>query len=635
MICKQLDCSKARIQGQEYCRKHFIEFKESIWTDNSNLEDMGIIKWLAETYPEHFRNSFPKEHLETYSMLLELYDPRYLNKMQRFRELIAFRDFAKSKIIFGFMSYIIAHNGMKVRIKSLDGLVQEVVIKERLMVIFSETGGMAEDFVVNIRDEFTTNPMLRYYYNFIIEDAMDAIDRQWTRRIFKINNTFVMGLGEGQQARGRVKGAYRITFAFYDDIYSENNTLTIDGRLKIKNWFYNSAQHTLDDLEGKAFLVGTIVHDDTVVVECENSKTWRVLKYTPMPPESFYKLIREHLKVDLDKNICNLPFEEEEAEFVRIELQNEYFQKLLTEFDWQLTWVDRIDLYHIALKYKEAVENQAISGFYQEYFHIVIPSEKKKFRREYFQELGEWSVTREYGYNWFWCEKLYGKEPKHINLGIGVDVAGGSNEGDDTCISLGGLLPDGRGVVLMQHFGKYSMRDNLMNDSSEYLRQDRIITDRHYVKKIGYIDEVFRINLEYRVSIIKIGQGGGSEGQIVNEFKRVFMVNNNYTQIYPRLQATKSGHKVERISETLLPKYETMAMFHANGLEKLEYQLEFLGKAKNDDEADSEEVLFFNLTRPENIDYKLFSQPVTETKRKSMIPNRGIQTQDIDWWRTN
>lgn len=631
MKCIQLNCPKSSVQDG-YCRKHLIEQKELVWTDNTDLDNLGIVKWLSAVYPEHFRNSFPKEHLEVYSMLLELYDPRYLNKMQRYRELIAFRSFAKSKIIFGFMSYIIAHNGMKMRIKSSDGSIQEVVIKERLMVIFSETGGMAEDFVVNIRDEFTSNPMLRYYYSFIIEDAMDAIDGQWTRRIFKINKTFVMGLGQGMQARGRVKGAYRPTAVFYDDIYSENNTLTIDGRAKIKTWFYNSAQHTLDDLEGKAFLVGTIVHDDTVVVECENSKTWRVLKYTPMPPESFYKLIREHLKVDLDRSLCRLPFEENDEEFERIALQDKYFKDLEDKEDWGLTWKDRINLYHIALKYKEAVENQAINGFYQEYFHIIIPSENKKFRNSYFQKLSEFNITHEFGYNWFWCKELYGDEPRNIRLEIGIDIAGGGSEGDDSVITLGGCLPDGRWVVVDQRYGKFSMRDNITDDSAAYLRQDRVITDKQYVTKTGYIDETFRMNLQYKVNLIKIGQGGGSEGQIRNEFERVFRANYDYTQIFPRVQNNKTGNKVERIVGTLLPKYETRSVFHREGLEKLEYQLEFLGKAKNDDLADSNEVTFFNMQRPENISYKLFGQPVVENKKKSWIPNRGNPgIVDYDW----
>lgn len=215
---------------------------------------------------------------------------------------------------------------------------------------------------------------------------------------------------------------------------------------------------------------------------------------------------------------------------------------------------------------------------------------------------------------------------------MGLDIAGGEKEGDDSVITVGGCLPDGRWVVIDCKYGKFSMRDNITDDSAAYLRQDRIITDKQYVTKTGYIDEAFRLNLIYKVNLIKVGQGGGSEGAIRNEMERVFRVNYDYTQIFPRVQNNKTGNKMERIMGTLLPKYETRSVFHKEGLDKLEYQLEFLGKSTRDDLADCNEVTFFNMQRPENISYKLFGQPIVENKRKSWIPNRQDQNiMNYDW----
>ena len=625
VMCK---CGIESVKGG-LCRTHYIHTEEEIYLDNTDINDLGIIKWLGDMLPEHFRNAFPEEHAETYLSAIRLLDPRYTSKMHRLRELIAPRGFAKSKIIMGIISYICAHNGMIIKFKATDGILHEVKIDEKFIVIFSETGGMAEEFVINIRNEFEINEKLRYFYHYKIQDAKEADTGQWTKRAFKINGMYVLGLGEGQQSRGRIKGAYRITWAFYDDIYSENNTKTDTGRAGIKNWFYNSAQHSVDDLLGKSFLVGTIVHEDTVLVECEESKSWQTLKYYPMPQLKFDQFIKEHIKVDLDRASCALPFESEPDEFAMISKQIKYFDNLMDKEDMGIVWRERLGLYQLALKYKESVENSAIAGFYQEYFHLTVPTELKKFRREYFQEMKEWRIEYEFGYNWLYCEELFGDAPQMINIEMGIDIAGGKNEGDYTCISVAGVTPNGKGYVLEQSYGKYTMRDNISEDSPMYNRNDRILSDKSLVKKVGYIDEAFRMHLKYRPRIIKMGQGGGSENQSLMEMIRIFRANYSYTNIVPRAQTTRDGNKFERIKNTLLPRYETMSMYHANGLGQLEHELEFLGKTKNDDCSDALECNFFDIQRPVQLDYTFFTKKIP-----TRIPKLGYSHTSIEYdWR--
>lgn len=621
----------SEFNGKHYCRTHFIEEREKEFLDNTDWNDMGILKWLKYMYPEHYRDEFTNEHIMVYNMLLQLYDPRYVNKQHRLRELIAYRGFAKSKIIFGTISYISLHNGCTMKFKAEDGLIHEVKINEKFIVIFSETGGMAEDFVVNIRDEFSTNPMVKYFYKFTIEDAKEEDTGQWTRKAFKINGLSILGLGAGQQARGKIRGAYRPTFVFYDDIYSENNTLTEDRRDKIKKWFDNASLNSVDDLIGKVFLVGTIVHDDTVLVTCEKSDIWKTLKFYPMPTIKFKKFIKEHLIVDVDNDLCKLPYWDEPNEFTRIEKQIEYFKKFDNDSEWEVTWKERTGLYVLSIKYKEAVEKQGIAGFYQEYFHEISPEELKRFSTTYFQPLNEWEVKQEFGYNWL-LTPLY-KEPQLMNIEFGVDIAGGTKEGDNTVITVGGMISNGKGFVLEQKIGKFAMRDNLHDNFSILHRTDKVMTDRSYISKIGYIDELFRLAIKYNPRIIKIGQGGGSEGAIINEVRRVFQANEFYVNISPRPQTSREGNKIERIKETLLPKYETMSMYHAKGLDKLEYELEYLGKAKNDDAADSLEVQMFNIVRPARIDYNLFKNPVKSFTPKWGHANINSQNDWLNDWR--
>lgn len=596
-------CSKNAVNSG-LCREHYIEEIEKVYLDNTSCDaNMGILKWLKYMYPEHYRNSFNKAHIEVYLMLLRLYDPRYINKQHRLRELIAFRGFSKSKIIFGLISYLLAHNGQTMKIKSEDGNIWDVAINEKYIVLFSETATMAEEFVTNIRDEFVTNPRLKYFYKFQIEEAIDDITGQWTRKAFKINGCYIVGLGAKQQARGKIKGAYRPTFAFFDDIYSENNTITPESRYSIKNWFYNSAINTVDDLVGKVFLVGTIVHEDTVIVECERSNTWKHLKYYPIPLEQFNEIVSKELKVNLAERKCILPFDDIEDEFIRISKQKEYFDKLNEKYD--ILWKDRIGLYELILKYQEAVENMNLGGFYREYFHQIVPQELKKFRREFFKRI-EGTIFTEYGYTWF---KEENKDPILVNIEFGLDIAGGKVEGDNTVITVLGLTADNRYIVIEQIYGKLSIRDRVSESG--------LLTK-------GYIDEALRLYEKYKPLKIKVGLGGGHEGAIIEEFRRVFQSKGIYTLILPRPQNRSEGEKFERIERTLLPKYEAGIVYHLGNLSQLEYELEFLRKAKNDDCADALEVAMWNILSPPNIPYKLFGNE----KRKKKINN---EIEKYDW----
>jgi len=612
--------SIAEIDSQYYCRDHYIKEKERRYCDNTDEDNPGILKWLKDMYPEHFRNNFSEAHKKEYLRLLKLYDSRYKNKLHRLRCLIAFRSFAKSKIIFGIISYILTHNEKIIKLK-IQNEITEVRIFERYIVIFSETATMAEDFVMNIRDEFTSNEMIRYFYGNRVRDAIDSIDGQWTKKAFKYEKCILAGLGEGQQARGRIKGAYRPTFVFYDDVYSENTVTTIDSRQKVKNWFKNSAQNTLDDEIGKAYLVGTILHEDTVLVEAQQSNVWQTNIYYPMDIENFYKFIKQYLNTDLNENKCNLPFEDEENEFEKIKKQEDFFSQLEKEKDWGLQWGSRINLYYLALKYKEAVEGNGLQGFYQEYFHVIVPMETKQFRAEYFRKLPPYELEEKNGIIWFKCKKLFA-EPKPIIMHMGIDLGGYKNTSDDVALIIAGVLPNRMRIIFTARYGKFTMRDNVQEDN----RIDKVYTDATTIARIGYIDEAFRLAYRWNVSEVKIGRGGGSEGIIIEEFNRIFRTNNAKAIIYERPQTTAEGKKEERIAKGLLPYYETYSVFHGAGLEKLEFQLENLGRAKNDDLADGLEVCFFNMREPGNFPY-----PTNETKKR--IPFNQTFKNEIEEYR--
>ncbi|MDP4194858.1 MAG: hypothetical protein Q8940_07405 [Bacteroidota bacterium] len=616
--------------------KH-IQDKFSQWLDNTDPDNLGIVKWAKDLLPEYVRDATPEFHKELYMALLQLFNPNYRNKMERMLGITSWRGSSKSTVInMIFTSYIIANNGRVMRVSfpfpllsssgEVIGWEQRVIdckIEERFIVIISETATSAEDFTVRIRDEFLMNTTVRYYYRFEVTDAVDAITGQLTKKAFRINKCFVLGVGAKQQFRGKIKGASRPTLVIADDIYSYKSVVTEDSRRKIRRWWQDEVENGVDDKTGKIILIGTIVHDDTVLVDIENNKQWKKIKQALMPIESFHKFIRDHLKVDYDLSACDLPFEDEPNDIVRATKQKKYFDDVQADEDWGLSWPERVDLYYIALKYQKSVRERSISGFYQEYFHKTVSPQDRKFKKEHFVHISNWDYQSKYGHNWI---KFNDSDWLIINTEIGIDLSSGEGK-DDGVITVGGSLKNGKRVVIMQSFGKYSLRDILYGDTFEENRLDKVCIDRSRIERIGVIDETFRLALRFNVKKIKIGVAG-EEKTIVNEFRRVFEANRLYgVYVGPRKQTTAEGKKIERILNGLIAYYETMSVIHCGDLSKLEYQLEYLGKADSDDLADSLEVMFYNLDQPVDIEIGYFKQNGMEISYPKELTFKNL----FDW----
>jgi hypothetical protein len=647
-------CQEASIQDG-LCRTHYIEEAEKEYLDNRDMHNLGIIKWARRMLPQYMRNDTPEMHLVIMYALLSLYNPLYKMKYERLLLLINFRGSAKSTLVnFLIPMYIIAHNGMTMRltldVPVLDGegnylgdRTEEVEckIKESLICIVSETGTSAEEFTVRIRDEYTTNRTLKYFYAFQIEDAMDDLTGQWTKKAFKINGTFVIGVGSGQQIRGKVRGAWRPTLLIGDDIYSGKNTKTPETRANIRRWWNDEVMNTVDDVEGKVVLCGTIVHEDTVLVDLEKNSQWKKVKFRLMDLDKFRKFVKEHIQVDPNTGESHIPFDTLKNENERIIRQRNYFRDVQNSLDWGLTWPDRIDLYYVATKFQEAMKNRKIDGFYQEYFHIVISDEEKRYHASMFQKLPPYRLFKKYGYHWFECPTLY-KRPQVIKMRLSLDMSSGKDGRDDSCLTVTGALPDSRRLVFHQSFGKFSMRDALYEENPLLLRHNLVMMDRTLVKKYGFIDEAFRLVREWEIEEFYIGVAG-EESLITPEVIKIFRANEDYeTQIYERAQTGTEGHKVQRIKNTTMHYYETYMVYHAEGLMKLESQLEFLGHGANDDLADSLEVSFYELTNPFFMDYDILEKKLgnfNDENANFMVDEYGILIEESpldtgEDWRT-
>lgn len=619
-------CDKAAVLDG-LCATHHKEKKLEEWLDNTDESNLGIVKWCHEMMPEFAYDHTPWFHEKLFIDLLRLYNPDYRNKYERLYEFISFRESAKSTAANTlFASYILAHNGQKFKIK-IGGEIREFTIDEKLIVIVSETSTSAEEFTVRIRDAFSQSERLRYYYRIAITDAIDSITGQWTRSSFKFNNCYVQAVGSGQQIRGKVKGASRPTMLIADDIYSENNTITEERRTRIKRWWNNSVMNSIDNVNGKVIVLGTILHDDTIIVELEKNPQWKTIKIEVMPIDLFHKFLEEHTKTDWDLGRCYLPHDDEEDKDVRLGKQKKYFDDIQKKSDWKLAWPQRIDLFLLAIKYQEAVFNNAVSGLYQEYFHITQSPQDKRFRKSYFQILPPWELKYEHYHTWI---KLPAEDWQICNIEFGVDLAGKGK--DDAVITTVAALADLRLLVLNQRSGKFSIRDDASNAPSSDLRLNKVILDRGEIHRVGIVDEAFRLALRFHPSKIKVGVAAEEE-LIVDEMRRVFQENRDYkTYVYPRRQTSLEGKKEQRITNTCLPYYETRMVYHDPSVSALEYQLEYLGKATHDDAADSLECAFHHIDFPEKIPYEWFT---AQEAREKQIPWHIPPDSTLFNWRTD
>lgn len=611
-------CGLEALRGEEYCHEHYIEEKEKEFCD---LTTGGFFKWVEFFLKEYMPQKSPQMHKEIVDLFFSLYNPYYVNRYNRQLEEIAYRESGKSTVLNFFIPiYLLCHNNKEIQIfaEVPDGETTKITkvkvkLKERFGVIASKTGGLAEEFVVRMRDELTTNRRLSMFYGQHIDDAVDSETGQWTRKAFKFNDCWILGVGSGQMIRGRVKGAYRPTFIIFDDIYDETN-ITDTQRKTIKNWFYGAAMNSLDSLNGKALLAGTILHEDTVLVECEKASQWKTAKFYPMPLTKFRKLVN-HLQVNESNRVCLLPLDEIPNEVIRTIKQIEYFKNLQAEEDWGLAWSERHDLYYMATKFKDAIETSSVSTFYQEYFHEPIDESQKKFKRDYFQRIkGQWRLFKQFGYVWFECKELY-EDPQIINVELGCDIAGITAEADNTAIQPVGALPDHRLIVFPSVYGKMASRDVLRSDSAELFRYQKVVTDRQYIEKQGFLDEVFRQYLEYLPSTIKVGVAG-DENRSPDDIRLLLEANGVYCQVHPRPQNRSQGNKYERIRFTLLKYYETRAVLHCNGTDNLELELEKLTKYPSDDIADALECAVTNIQFPAGVSYKSFTELPVQRQRR-------------------
>lgn len=584
------------------------------YLDNTG-EITGLQRFIWDFLPETCVNKTPDFHDKLCRELLmtcriaevnEKYERIKVIKPSKYNNFTCatcFRGSSKTTMsTLGFPLYIVCFKGQTSYLR-YKGKLWELFIDDDFIIIFSKTNTHAAERTEAIRRNITGNtPITEFFGDFRPIKTLDD-NEPWRGDMYCTSNgIYFSPRGAGQQTRGINVGkkSVRGTRYIFDDIYEEDNTSTPEARKKISDWFLLQALNSLDDVKGKATLIGTIVHEDTVLVRIKEESQkknpiWSYMEQAVMDASEFEWVLDE----------CGY-----DAYDMTFEMPDDDVIKELEEKCFTLAWPDRLDLKHILNTFRNGLMDKKIDGFYQEYLNRLQSPENKQFKRDMFIKKDLRVVIKD-GVNYVYIAD----EERYVNIDIyiGVDLASSERRNaDSTVIMIIGHGADDVIYVLQYVKGKMGPRDETYSKSNV----DTFIKEKRDIKKKGVVDEILRkACIEYRHKKIII-EAIQDQAKTVEDVRRVARINNHIARVDSFKPST---NKLERITNTLLGYYQTGAIVHNIGMTDLEHELENLGKAAHDDVVDALHIAVMFSRRPMPIEY--CKEEKDKKKTLNLIPD--------------
>lgn len=617
----------------------------NIWRDNSDPldETKGIISFATHVLPHqiHRKYGVPKVHKEMYMKTLQFYNPEKTILQDRQLQFELARDFAKSTIgSYVIPLYITCYNGHKIKIANWDNTNKvltpggiEVKIFEDVILIMSETFGIAENWTSKIRYELSSNKLLIGVFGNMKPQSMKDDQGKWTNSCFRAlkskgiyswqngEDVEIIAKGATQQIRGyNTKG--RVTFFIADDLYSLKTTLTQETRYKTRYRFNAEAKNGVDSNIGKILSIGTKVHEDTIIVDNESNRRFEVICYTAMNKGKFEEVLQKYCKIDSQRRKCIIPSKQECVE--------------LEKLGYVTYWPERLSLYLLLSQYSEAfegkTEGRTLAMFWQEKFHETLSEEDKRFKRQAMRTL---DFDLEVINNNLFIR--IGDEYRNVTGIVAADAATSfKSQADDTCIIW--ALKDfyGRLYFYRMKHGKFGSSDEFEGVEEQRKYLEDVCRINSLIKRIGTIDEILRwltpTRYPYTGIVIETNNVGA---EIIRQLNRKMQLVGHYYTVLE--QTTTKVDKVDRIIDCLAPFFDAAAVYFKEGedWEALFHQLEYLGKTSKDDCADAAAIAAANLYKP---GIKIDSPNAIAPNKKlgSVLKKMGLiqnKTKHSDVWR--
>lgn len=576
----------------------------------SQYKDLGIL-YFARTFFDRCNLEQPLLHYQLMKNALELFDPNKTSRPDRQCYVIVHRGAAKSTLYsYVLPLYLICAEGMTmaVRVESPgwegsgthDYDIFTYDLKPEFIEIFSETHGRAENFTMNIRTTLETNEMLKSIFG--PKSPRDTIEQKgtlqsntWRRDNFiTANKCIVYGNGTGQQARGILIEGRRPSLAIFDDIYSEQNTLTEQGREKIRSWFHNEAIASVDPICGKVLTVGTMVHEDTIFTEIQKSSQWYGYNYPIIGEEELARVIQS-CKLNYAESEMILPSEGKIAE-------------LQTTCE-TLSWPNGRPLSFILKEYQRAFEIGKTSYFYQEYLNRLVSPEDQKFDdgMVLFTDVNVWKET---GSIWvsFMMDDI--KWVGAVEPVMAVDPASSESKfADDTAIVVGGKC---RAYPIVPGYDFASARDMHPNKQrgikvsvliDSYLgKMDIYDNPVNHKRGIANVVEEFAVKYNVRQCFFETM---GQQGIIARDVQRYLV--SKKSPCYLTEYQVHGQNKIDRIESILLPEFQRsrkVIMAESKNSRKIWSQIKYLAVSQHDDGADAFSTVIYRSRIPIDVDYE-------------------------------
>jgi hypothetical protein len=582
-----------------------------------NYYELGIL-FFAGTFFEQCRlNIAPYMHYKVLMDFLKLFDPKKTIIHERQMSITIHRGAAKTTLFSKVIPlYLTNLCGGSMLIRFDNNRIESVEIKPEFIEIFSETHKMAENFTMNIRYELESNRLLKEVFGNKNPGSLekDEISGTWRKDCFVTkDNVIIYGNGSGEQARGTNIRGRRPTILIFDDIYSMKNTLTDTTRERIRGWFNKEALESSDIINGKALLIGTIVHEDTVLQDVKKPGSQWINYQYPVISKDELEIALKECKMDYENRIMELPSIEK-----LMELQNSFTT---------LSWPDRLSLFTILSIYQKYWTINRLSFVYQEYLNELLSPDDIKFieKMVHFTPI---TVYREEGLQWIEFKWNTYTWRGLIRLNISVDPASSERQvADDTAIIVSGyahVYPQLDGFDYLSAQDKHIHKKNGIKIPvivNSFIGKADIYEDLENHKQ-GICNIVEKFCLRYKIDQI-IFETMGQQGLLARELQKYLRTKNINIIV---IEEKNMLNKITRIESTLLPIFQSARIVIMQD-ERNSYiiwsQLRHLGMSEHDDGADALSMGMLHARIPEKLDYqsKSFGGFNRENINKVKIPN--------------
>lgn len=244
---------------------------------------------------------------------------------------------------------------------------------ERYIIITSDSGPQAKQFLANIRDEVENNELLKEHYPDLAKPG--PVWRDDSLRL--ANGVQIDALGTGGKIRGRRYGVHRPSLIIVDDPQNLDHIISVVQRERSWNWL-NKDVCNAGDPQTNYLVLGTALHRECIVCKLQQTAGWEHQLFRALEawPE------RMDLWTEWENLFCDWQDDDRE------ETAKNFYEKNKSEMDRGavVLWPERFPLYDLMVK----KVSEGIGAFNTEQQgHPVDPSQSE-WPEEYFTHPQFW-----------------------------------------------------------------------------------------------------------------------------------------------------------------------------------------------------------------------------------------------------